>query len=104
LGALVLDHASQFGACAQQKNSLPQLTAHWYYQQDVDGCRIYPVGDHVIQLQAFLTAAFGPPSETNGIAGRCYWDHVGADLSLSREISNGGKETVISVFVARRKG
>jgi len=104
LGAFVLQRATQYGARAQRTNGLPQLRAHWYFKQDADGFQVYIAGDHFIQLQSFLTATFGPPAEANGIAGRCYWADVGADLSLSREIRNAGKERVTSVVVAKRKG
>src|SRR5438128_1154169 len=72
LGVFILQHASKFGARAQQTNGLPQFKADWRYKEDADGFQIYIVGDHFTQLQSFLTAAFGPPAKpptTNELLG-----------------------------------
>src|SRR4051812_22502701 len=81
LGAFILQRATRFGAHAQKTNGLPQLMAHWYSKEDADGFQVYIVGDHFLELQSFLTAAFGPPAVAKAKAGRYYGQELGADVS-----------------------
>lgn len=107
LGSFILQQSSKFGARPQQTNSLPQLTADWRYKEDADGFQIYIVGDHFTKLQAFLTAAFGPPAKppsTNELAGTksigtYYGAQLGATLNYGWEMTRDGKEFTSMVVV-----
>src|ERR1044071_1667701 len=72
LGAFILQHAGTLGARVRQANDLPQFITKWYYKEDGDRLQIYLVGDQFLKLQSFLSAAFGQPTVTNGMAGRYY--------------------------------
>ena len=100
LGAFILQHASKFGARAQQTNGLPQFAADWRCKEDADGFQVYIVGDHFTQLRSFLTAAFGPPAKpptTNEMAGTkhigtYYGAALGAGLTYGWESTGDGKQ------------
>src|SRR4051812_19596722 len=85
LGVFIVQHATQLGARVQHTNGLPQFVAHWSYKEDQNGLRVCIAGDHLGELQSFLTTAFGP--------------EPGVDFSCRLDVRNGGKERVTSLTV-----
>lgn len=107
LGAFILQQSSRFGARAPQTNGLPSLPTNWRYKEDADGFQIYIIGDHFIELQSFLTAAYGPPAKppsTNEMGGAksigtYYGAQLGVALNYGWEMTRDGKQFTSMVVV-----